>query len=210
LLSPPHLAIYLGAVVSGVFSGFQVLKTTFAGTVEEKAQSIKFWSIFYGSLGALFCIWGAFAMLTSRTFDDWWHNTYGLDVVILSPPHTVLLLGMMMVQFGAMIGTLALQNRENDGANLTPEDNARREKWLKLLFVTAAGLVLCTYLPWFPNFSDAIACIILFSMKSEAEYFHFYHCRSQGLQAEVGCYSHSPCLYGCNGSHVLDTPFISC
>lgn len=144
LLSPPHLAIYLGAVVSGVFSGYQVLKTTFAGTVGEKAQSVKFWGIFYGSLGALFCIWGAFAMLTSAPFDDWWHNTYGLDVVILSPPHTVLLLGMMMVQFGALIGTLALQNRENDVTNFTLEDNARREKWLKLLFVTAAGLVLCT------------------------------------------------------------------
>ena len=38
LLSPPHLVIYLGAVVSGVFSGYQVLKTTFAGSTEEKGN----------------------------------------------------------------------------------------------------------------------------------------------------------------------------
>jgi hypothetical protein len=88
LLSPPHLVIYVGAVVSGLFSGFQVLYTTFKGNTIQKAQSVKIWGFFYSSLGALFCIWGALMMLTSAPFDDWWHNTYGLDVQILSPPHT--------------------------------------------------------------------------------------------------------------------------
>jgi hypothetical protein len=168
LLSPPHLAIYLGAVISGLFSGYQVLKTTFAGTAEEKSQSVRFWGVFYGSLGALFCIWGAFAMLTSAPFDDWWHNTYGLDVVILSPPHTVLLLGMMMVQFGAMMGTLALQNRDNTLSVLSQADDARRERMLKLLFVTAAGLVLST----------------LFTMVSEYLGRHNMH---HSLFYQIGC-----------------------
>ena len=52
-------------------------------------------------------------MLTSAPFDDWWHNTYGLDVTILSPPHTVLLLGMVTIQFGAMITVLSVKNRMN-------------------------------------------------------------------------------------------------
>jgi hypothetical protein len=142
LLSPPHLAIYLGAVVSGVFSGYQVLKTTFAGTLEEKGQSVRFWGLFYSSLGALFCIWGAFAMLTSAPFDDWWHNTYGLDVQILSPPHTVLALGMMMVQFGAMVGALALQNRQEKPSGMNAEAIRRRDSRAKVLFVVAAGLLL--------------------------------------------------------------------
>lgn len=77
LFAPPHLVIYLGAVLAGLFSGFQVLKTSFFSSAEEKAKAVKFWGIFYGSLGALFCIWGAIAMLTSAPFDDWWHNTYG-------------------------------------------------------------------------------------------------------------------------------------
>jgi hypothetical protein len=113
LFSPPHLATYLGAVTSGLFSGYYVLRLTFAGRKEEKQQSINFWKVFYGSLGALFCIWGAFTMITSAPFDDWWHNTFGLDVQILSPPHTVLLLGMITIQFGAMVSVMALQNREN-------------------------------------------------------------------------------------------------
>lgn len=93
LFSPPHLATYIGAITSGLFSGYYVLCLTFAGRTEEKQQSINFWKVFYGSLGALFCIWGAFAMITSAPFDDWWHNTFGLDVQILSPPHTVLYWG---------------------------------------------------------------------------------------------------------------------
>ena len=141
LLSPPHLLIYLGAVVSGCFSGYRVLRVSFAGSLAEKAASVRFWGIFYASLGALFSIWGAFAMLTSAPFDDWWHNTYGLDVQILSPPHTVLILGIMMVQFGAMIGVLALQNRLDKpmGFDLASQ---RRETRARLLYVVAAGLLL--------------------------------------------------------------------
>jgi hypothetical protein len=113
LFAPPHLVTYIGAVTSGLFSGYYVLRLTFAGRTEEKQQSINFWKVFYGSLGALFCIWGAFAMITSAPFDDWWHNTFGLDVQILSPPHTVLLLGMITIQFGAMVSVMALQNRSS-------------------------------------------------------------------------------------------------
>ena len=129
LLSPPHLAIYLGAIISGGFSGFKVLKISFWGTPKEKSASVKFWGIFYGSLGSLFCIWGAFAMLTSAPFDNWWHNTYGLDVRILSPPHAVLGLGIGAIQFGAIVSTLSQQNSQG-GASKTQ----------KLLFIIACGL----------------------------------------------------------------------
>lgn len=136
LLSAPHLAIYFGGVLAGVFSGVRVLKLSFAGNEQERATSLKFWGIFYGSLGALFCIWGAFAMLTSAPFDDWWHNTYGLDVTILSPPHTVLLLGMVTIQFGAMVSVLALKNRMQD--QMQPSTRIL----LNVLFALSAGFLL--------------------------------------------------------------------
>src|SRR6187402_3840736 len=65
LFSAPHLAIYLGGVVAGIFSGYRVLKITFAGTPFERAKTVKFWGVFHASLGNLFCIWGAIAMITS-------------------------------------------------------------------------------------------------------------------------------------------------
>jgi hypothetical protein len=50
-------------------------------------------------------------MITSAPLDNWWHNAYGLDVQVLSPPHTVLALGIFGIQFGALLLALAEQNR---------------------------------------------------------------------------------------------------
>jgi hypothetical protein len=50
-------------------------------------------------------------MLTSAPFDDWWHNAYGLDVKIISPPHMLLAAGIGAIQIGAMLMALAWQNR---------------------------------------------------------------------------------------------------
>jgi len=136
LFSAPHLAIYLGGVTAGLFSGYRVLRLTFAGHVLERTGSVKFWGVFYGSLGNLFCIWGALAMLTSAPFDDWWHNTYGLDVTILSPPHTVLLLGMITIQLGAIVSVVAYQNLDGDSLSL---DTQRRFTWL---FALSSGFMV--------------------------------------------------------------------
>jgi len=119
LFSPPHVFMYLGAVIAGAFSGYHVLRLTFASKPAEKQSAIHFWGIFYGSLGALFCIWGAFAMITSAPFDDWWHNTFGLDVKVLSPPHSILAVGMITIQFGAIVSVLAFQNRATDASAAT-------------------------------------------------------------------------------------------
>jgi hypothetical protein len=142
LLSPPHDLVYLGAIVCGGFSAWHVLSVTFFGTPAEKEANVKFWGIFYGSLGALFCIWGAIAMLTSAPFDDWWHNTYGLDVVILSPPHTLLAIGIMMIQFGSMVAVLSSLHGSANG-------NGRIHHWL---FITASGLLLATLYGLFSEF----------------------------------------------------------
>ena len=146
LLSPPHLVLYIGAVVAGLFSAYQILGLTFGKDHITKSRSVRFWGVFYGSLGAMFCAWGALAILTSAPFDDWWHNTYGLDVQILTPPHTILLLGMMTVQFGALVGVLALQNQSADAksgdATMSLERAQRRATRLKSLFAIAAGLLL--------------------------------------------------------------------
>ena len=102
-LSPPHILIYLGAIFAGLFSGVQVLYNSFFRKVLSQATAIRVWGVFYSSLGSLFCIWGAIAMLTSAPFDNWWHSAYGLDVKILSPPHTLLAMGMIFLQFGACV-----------------------------------------------------------------------------------------------------------
>ncbi|HUE95467.1 MAG TPA: hypothetical protein VMN39_02355 [Longimicrobiaceae bacterium] len=145
LFSPPHLAIYLGGVVAGVACGWNVLHTTFAGLPEDRAASVTFWKYFRGPLGAWLCIWGAFAMITSAPFDDWWHNAYGLDVKILSPPHAVLAVGVLSIQLGALFMVIALQNRSAETAALAARRTSRAFEWMVSI---AGGLVLlnCTIL----------------------------------------------------------------
>jgi hypothetical protein len=139
LFSAPHVVTYVGAAGAGLFSGFQVLKTSFWGKPDEKAKMINFWGIFYSSLGALFCIWGGIASLTSAPFDDWWHNTYGLDVKILSPPHTILLLGLLSVQMGAMVGVLAFLNNSDSASTLNNDEKLTRRNRLKWMFIFTAA-----------------------------------------------------------------------
>jgi len=111
--TPAHLAIYLGGVLAGAACGWRVLKTTFAGTPEEEAAAVTFWG-FRGPLGAWVAIWGAIAMLASGPFDNWWHNAYGLDVKVLSPPHVILALGFTGIQLGALFLVQSLQNRAGE------------------------------------------------------------------------------------------------
>lgn len=108
--TPAHLAIYLGGALAGAWCGWLVLRTTFAPAPGEQASGVRFWG-FRGPLGAWVCIWGSLAMITSAPLDNWWHNAYGLDVQVLSPPHTVLALGIFGIQFGALLLALAEQNR---------------------------------------------------------------------------------------------------
>ncbi|HEY7293055.1 MAG TPA: hypothetical protein VH583_24685 [Vicinamibacterales bacterium] len=128
--TPAHMAIYLGGVVAGLTCGWLAIHTTFFGTPDERGASVRFWG-FRAPLGAWVAIWGAFAMLTSAPFDDWWHSAYGLDVKIVSPPHMLLAAGIAAIQFGAMLTAVAWQNRAQGD---------RRQ--LGRLFLLGAGLLI--------------------------------------------------------------------
>jgi hypothetical protein len=129
--SPPHVLEQLAAIVAGTSCGWLVLRTTFSSDPEARARSVRFWG-FRGPLGAWLCIWGALMMLVSAPFDNWWHNAYGLDVRILSPPHAVLGWGMLALEVGAMLMALARQNRATAG----------EQRKLSTLYAIAAAILL--------------------------------------------------------------------
>jgi hypothetical protein len=130
--TPAHICIHFGGTLGGVVCGWLVLKATFFGTERERAASIRVWG-FRGPLGAWVTIWGALAMLTSAPFDNWWHDAYGLDVEILSPPHSVLAAGMFFHVVGGLLLVLSLQNRSAEGQQ--PRGRG--------LFVFASGILVC-------------------------------------------------------------------
>ena len=140
-LSPPHIAIYLGGILAGVGGGYQMMKTTFFANPEEKARSVWFWG-FRSPLGALFLVWGALAMLTSAPFDDWWHNAYGLDVKILSPPHAVLALGIVVIQLGSVISLLSYQNRQELMVQKNDEGIHHHIKIIRFFYVYTVAMLI--------------------------------------------------------------------
>jgi hypothetical protein len=111
--TPAHLAIQFCGVLGGLTSGFLILSTTFgrsSAALQRRAASVKMWG-FRGPIGAFIAAWGGFAMITSAPFDNWWHNAYGLDVTILSPPHVLLLSGSIAIDIGTLILIGGFMNR---------------------------------------------------------------------------------------------------
>ncbi len=133
-LTPAHIAIYMCGVLAGISCGYLILSTTF-GNSPLRQTSVNVWG-FRGPLGAFIAAWAGFVMLTSAPFDDWWHSAYGLDVKILSPPHMVLALGMIGVEFGALILILGQMNRAT-------RDHRR---WLDALFLYVGSMILVALL----------------------------------------------------------------
>jgi hypothetical protein len=108
--TPAHIIIQLGGIVPAMLFAWVALQTTFRGTTAERDAAVRFWGA-RAPLGVWVTVWGALAMVTSAPFDDWWHNTYGLDVKIVSPPHAILGLGMFAVGMGVLLFVYSSQNR---------------------------------------------------------------------------------------------------
>src|SRR5690348_1998717 len=118
--SPPHMAIYACGVLAGITSAYLIFQTTFATAAPFRDVSVRIWGL-RGPVGAFIQAWGGVAMLVSAPFDDWWHNAYGLDVQIISPPHMVLALGFFGIELGTIVLVLAFMNRARDEARAALE-----------------------------------------------------------------------------------------
>jgi len=134
--TPAHIAIQLCGVIAGITCGYLILWTTFTHSQLRAASSVYEASVsvlgFRGPLGAFICAWGGFTMITSAPFDDWWHNAYGLDVKILSPPHVALAIGLEAVEIGAMVLIAAGMNRSS----------GRTRRNLEWLFLYVNSMIL--------------------------------------------------------------------
>jgi hypothetical protein len=139
--TPAHMAIYACGVLAGICCGYLILKTTFQRPQEMVASSVRVLG-FRGPLGAFLAAWGGIAMLTSAPFDNWWHAAYGLDVKIVSPPHTLLMLGIWAVCIGALFLIVAAMNQ---AAAIPARAEQYRHLQLLLLYISGLMLVLSMF-----------------------------------------------------------------
>jgi hypothetical protein len=136
--TPAHLAIQACGVIAAIICAYLMLVNTFGSSAKLKAASVNVLG-FRAPLGAFIAAWGGIAMITSAPFDNWWHAAYGLDVKIVSPPHTLLILGMRAVAVGILFLTLAVMNRAS--TDTTPEGEQTYKK-LQWLFLYVGGLIV--------------------------------------------------------------------
>ncbi len=135
--TPAHMAIYACGVIAGIVGLYLVLTTTFGRSPAAERLREASVNVFglRAPLGVFLAGWGGVAMLTSAPFDNWWHNAYGLDVKIISPPHTLLILGIRAIEIGMMFLILAAMNRASDAGDAN-------FRMLRRLFLYVGAVVL--------------------------------------------------------------------
>jgi len=136
--TPAHLAIQACGVMAAIICGYLMLVNTFSRSANQKAASVNVLG-FRAPLGAFIAAWGGIAMITSAPFDNWWHAAYGLDVKIVSPPHTLLILGIRAVSVGILFLILAAMNRAMADDSPSGEQTYKR---LQRLFLYVGGLIV--------------------------------------------------------------------
>jgi hypothetical protein len=135
--TPAHMAIYACGVIAAIVGLYLVLTATFgksAYATNLREASVSVFGL-RAPLGVFLAGWGGVAMLTSAPFDNWWHNAYGLDVQIISPPHTLLILGIRAIDVGMLFLMLAAMNRASDAGDAS-------FKTLRGLLLFLGGLLL--------------------------------------------------------------------
>lgn len=89
LFSPPHRLIYAGILLSLLVIGASFFLRRPSGTTwRAHVTSDRF---------AFAAAVAAFFQLSSAPFDELWHNLFGLDVSVWSPPHALLIFGAIAV-----------------------------------------------------------------------------------------------------------------
>lgn len=119
--TPPHSVIYsgvalaIGSIIGGFVQTANIIR-------QQKRDAMWFISVplslpFSLRLAAMGCI----LQLSAGPLDFWWHSQFGFDG-LLSPPHSVLAVGMLMAALGALIGIYShysyLSNKINNTLSL--------------------------------------------------------------------------------------------
>ncbi|WP_139492113.1 hypothetical protein [Brevibacillus dissolubilis] len=99
----PHALIYSGMGGAGFISLFMVMATTrkFRRKVEGVDENTT--TPFIGGhapMGFFFAGFGSLSVFIGGCYDLWWHEIYGFDVTLFSPPHFGLIFGGLLYGVG--------------------------------------------------------------------------------------------------------------
>ena len=105
--TPPHTVLYSGVGLTLIASVVGILVS-----IKQKTSLTRPFSIYRNIPNPLkLIILGCLVEVFSGQFDNWWHNNFGFDG-LLSPPHLMLISGMLISIIGALIGTHLFESRK--------------------------------------------------------------------------------------------------
>ena len=150
--SPPHLVLYAGIIAILAACGSAVAQAAAAARGRGPALPGPLVTLPFGLRlppGILVTLVGAGMSLASAPIDDTWHRLYGLDVTVWSPPHIMLVAGMVIAPFGALIG-LTLETNHQLPVRLRRMWHDTGQLWRlprsELAGIAAGGVILATAL----------------------------------------------------------------
>ncbi len=150
--SPPHLVLYAGIIAILAACGAAVAQAAAAARGRGPALPGPLVTLPFGLRlppGILVTLVGAAMSLASAPIDDTWHRLYGLDVTVWSPPHIMLVAGMVIAPFGALIG-LTLETNRRLPTRLRRLWHDTGQLWRmpgsELAGIAAGGVILATAL----------------------------------------------------------------
>ena len=121
--TPAHIAIYVSLGLAFVYNAWLVLAHTFAGRRFLPGVRVLGFS---GPAGSFVTLWAILLQLLGLLFDAWWHDVYGLDSAVFSPPHYVLALSYAFFYFGQFMLVVAYHNTAGAA-------QARKLRWVELI-----------------------------------------------------------------------------
>jgi len=98
--TPPHTVLYSGVGLSLIATLVGII-----ASIRQKTSLRSTFSIYHSIPNPLKLIaLGCLVEVFSGQFDNWWHTNFGFDG-LLSPPHLMLISGMLISIIGALVGT---------------------------------------------------------------------------------------------------------
>ena len=159
--TPPHSVIYLGvalaigSVITGIIqAGFRIRQQkNYATRFVVLTPSLLPSSLRLAAVGCAL-------QLTAGPFDFLWHSLFGFDG-LLSPPHSVLAVGMLMTALGALIGIYAHYSNPRSVVN---DARSLSSIFSKLSLIIGFSVFLMV----------AIGMVLMFTLPfSKGQYFDF-------------------------------------
>ncbi len=100
VFTPPHVLVYLALALSAAYDAGLILAFTFG-----RARALPAITVFgfRGPSGAFVTLWGLLLQGAAIVFDLWWHEAYGLDLSVFSPPHYAIMIGTFPFALGHLL-----------------------------------------------------------------------------------------------------------